>query len=99
MDSGILRDPDGLDTEDVVPDTSTDPEYQIETLNLSARPYHCLIRQGITTVDQLRELLQQPYDVLRSIKALGAKSAMEIEQAMRTRGLWDGKRASQNDYA
>ena len=99
MDSGIIRDPDELDTEDVAPVTPVDPESQIETLNLSARPYHCLLRQGITTVDQLRELLQQPYDVLRSIKALGAKSASEIEQAMRMRGLWDGKHTSQNDYA
>jgi DNA-binding CsgD family transcriptional regulator len=48
----------------------------LELLQLSVRPYNCLMRAGVTTIEQLLSLSR---DEILTIRQLGSKSMSEIE--------------------
>lgn len=56
----------------------------IDELELSVRTYHCLLRAGITTVE---ELTQKTYNDMWKIRNLGQKSLKELIEKMQSIGL------------
>ena len=55
----------------------------LEKLNLSARPYNALMRNGINTVE---ELLQMDSEEIMSIPYLGVNGREEIRSALKRAG-------------
>jgi len=56
----------------------------IRELNLSVRAYNCLMRSGITTIEELSEKTAE--DMMR-VRNLGRSSLTEILNVMKTHGL------------
>lgn len=50
-------------------------KYEIETLDLSVRSFNCLVRAGIETIDQLRNI---SFEDLHHIRNLGRRSIAEV---------------------
>jgi hypothetical protein len=58
-------------------------ETPIEELDLSTRPYNCLWRAGISTIEQLQ---QMPEEKLLRLRNLGRKSLSEIKSKLADNG-------------
>ncbi|NCA93103.1 sigma-70 family RNA polymerase sigma factor [bacterium] len=55
-------------------------ETSIEELDLSVRPYNCLRRAGISTIEQLQQV---PEEKLLRLRNLGRKSTEEIQSKLK----------------
>ena len=58
----------------------------IETLDLSPRVYNALTRKGVTTVDEVLEMLDRGPDAMLAIRNFGEKSLDELVQRLKEKG-------------
>lgn len=61
----------------------------IETLDLSVRVFNSLKRTGITTVGEVRDMLEKGSEAMLSIRNFGEKSLDELKEQMREKGYMD----------
>ena len=70
---------------DEAPDTAC-PVYPLKDLGLSTRAYHCLVRAGFTTLNEVVNRLETP-EHLMAVRNLGVRSHAEVIECAHRCGL------------